>query len=34
MDELAIWKRALTKDEIEQLTKQGRPSALWPMAGR
>ncbi len=34
MDELAIWKRALSAEEIKGLTKQGRPSELWPMTGR
>ena len=34
MDELAIWKRALTEEEIKGLTKQGRPSELWPMDDR
>ena len=34
MDELAIWKRALSAEEIKGLTKQGRPSELWPMDDR
>jgi len=29
MDELAIWKRALTAQEIKELTKNGRPNTLW-----
>ena len=29
MDELAIWKRALTEQEIKKLAKNGRPSTLW-----
>ena len=31
MDELAIWKRALSAEEIKELTQKGRPNALWPM---
>ena len=30
MDELAIWKRALTEAEVKVLVEKGRPTALWP----
>ena len=34
MDELAIWKRALTEEEVKELATKGRPTTLWPMANR
>ena len=30
VDELVIWNRVLTGQEIDQLIAAGRPSALWP----
>ncbi|MEM0970080.1 MAG: LamG-like jellyroll fold domain-containing protein, partial [Verrucomicrobiota bacterium] len=32
MDEVAMWSRALSPDEIQELMREGRPAALW-MAG-
>ena len=32
MDELAIWKRALTEEQVKELATKGRPTTLWPMA--
>lgn len=31
MDEFAIWDRALSPDEIKQLTESGKPNVLWSM---
>jgi len=32
MDELAVWKRALTQDEIKQQVESGKPNTLWSIA--
>ena len=34
MDELAIWKRALTEVEIKELVEAGKPSALWSIESK
>jgi hypothetical protein len=34
MDEFAIWKRALTAEEVKSLVEAGKPSLLWAMEGQ